>query len=92
MLAAPLRNCYKVFSEKVVNNIGQSMWSAVKVFLNEVSVQSSFHHSQISNVIQILTTSNLAVDGVAVKLVLHPSSAPYVVKAGAGNHEYYGSH
>ena len=49
-----------------INNIGQSMWSAVKVFLNDVSVQSSFHSSQISNLIQILTTSNIAVNNFGI--------------------------
>ena len=125
-----------------INNLGQSMWSAIKVFLNDVSVQSGFHSSQISNLIQILTTTNLAVtnfgalqgafpttdtsvpnaitdghlatdeikkriayaktnpiklrvplnldissadkllvDGVNMKLVLHPASAPYMINS-----------
>ena len=45
-----------------INNIGQTMFSGIRVFLNDVNVQSTFHNSQISNLIQILTTSNMAID------------------------------
>ena len=41
-----------------INNLGQSLWDSVKVFLNDTCVQSTFHNPQICNLVQILNTTN----------------------------------
>ena len=45
-----------------INNISQSLWSVIKVYLNDVNVQSSYDNQQVSNMRHILTTSNELVD------------------------------
>ena len=41
-----------------LNNFGQSIWSVIKVFINDVCVENNFHNTQLSNLRQLLPTSN----------------------------------
>ena len=41
-----------------VNNLSQSLWSVVKVYLNDVCIQSNYDNQQESNLTHILTTPN----------------------------------
>ena len=45
-----------------INNLSQSLWSTVKVSLNNTNVESSYHVQQLSNLHHILTTPNLTVE------------------------------
>ena len=41
-----------------INNFGQSIWSVIKVFINDVCVENNYHNTQLCNLRQLLTTSN----------------------------------
>ena len=45
-----------------INNLTQSLWSVVKVYLNDVCVESNYNNPQISNLKFILTTPNTLVE------------------------------
>ena len=44
------------FKGYFLNNLTQTLWSSIKVSLNNVNVESSFHNQQISHLNHILTT------------------------------------
>ena len=44
------------FKSYFLNNLTQTLWSSVKVSLNNVNTESSFHNQQISHLNHILTT------------------------------------
>ena len=41
-----------------INNFGQSIWSVIKVYINDVCVENNYHNTQLCNLRQLLTTSN----------------------------------
>ena len=45
-----------------INNLTQSLWSVVKVYLNDVCVESNYNNPQISNLKYILTTPSTLVE------------------------------
>ena len=53
-----------------INNLSQSLWSNVKVSLNNTNVESNYHVQQLSNLHHILTTPNLTVE-IAVNHMQH---------------------
>ena len=42
-----------------INNLTQSLWSVIKVYLNDTNVESSFYSQELSNLRHILSTSNV---------------------------------
>ena len=45
-----------------INNLTQSLWSVVKIYLNDVCVESNYNNLQISNLKYILTTPSTLVE------------------------------
>ena len=41
-----------------INNLSQTLWSAIKVYLNNTIVESNYNNQQIANLYHILTTPN----------------------------------
>ena len=41
-----------------INNLSQSLWRVIQVFLNDTCIESNYNNQQISNLAQILTTPN----------------------------------
>ena len=41
-----------------LNNLSQSLWSVIKVYLNDTNVESNYFNQQVSNLTHILTTPN----------------------------------
>ena len=44
-----------------INNIIQSLWTVIKVYLNNTNIESNYHVQQNSNLTQLLSTPNLIV-------------------------------
>ena len=49
-----------------INNIGQSIWSTIKVFINDVCVENNYHNVQLCNLRHLLTTSNIEADEMGI--------------------------
>ena len=45
-----------------INNLSQSLWSVIKVYLNDVCVESNYNNQQTSNLKHILTTPNTLIE------------------------------
>ena len=72
-----------------INNIGQSIWSTIKVYINDVCVENNYHNVQLCNLRHLLTTSNVEADnyGIVQGVFRKNTLTPEILDGALGNQD-----